>query len=148
MRASLASFKETPQIIYNVFDALNTWGHPREEKRVLWAIGWRSSACNWSKLEEFNHSLSSKCARAYGHHSEGQVKSWELVTLGVWQHLDDLGDREVLGGLLEIVGAPRREDCTWYEARHFGDGEWVFLVKTSFLVMQESDTHSRYSNVN
>ena len=53
----------------------------------------------------------------------------------------------ILGELLEIVGAPREGDCTWCEARHSGDGERAFLVKTCFLVMQGSDTLSGCSNV-
>src|SRR6185312_13741214 len=56
------------------------------------------------------------------------------------RHLAGLGDREVLGELLEFVGAPRREDCTWCEARHSGDGEGAFLVITCFLVKQGSYT--------
>ena len=57
-------YKLTPWLIYDVFDALNTWSHPREEKRALWAMRWRSRAWIWSKLEENNHSMSGKCAWA------------------------------------------------------------------------------------
>ena len=54
--------------------------------------------------------------------------------------LDGLGDREVLGELLEFVGAPRLEDCTRCEARRSGDGEGALLVETFFLVGQGSHT--------
>ena len=50
---------------------------------------------------------------------------------------DGLGDREVLGELLEFVGAPRREDCTRCEAHLSGDGG-AFLVKSCFFVGQGS----------
>src|SRR6185312_10941682 len=56
------------------------------------------------------------------------------------RHLAGLGDREVLGELLEFVGAPRQEACTQCEARHSGDGEGAFLVITCSLVKQGSDT--------
>ena len=141
-------YKSIPWLIYDGF--LTHW-IPEDtlEKRreVFGAIEWRSSDCKWFKLEEINHSLSSKCAWVLGQLSEGQVKTWELVTLGVWRHLNDIGDREVLGEFLEFVGAPRREDCSWFEPRHSGDGERAFLVKTCFLVMQGSDTLSGCSNM-
>ena len=65
----------------------------------------------------------------------------------MFEHLDDLGDRVSLGELLEIMGAPREGDCTWCEAHHSGDEEKAFLVKTCFLVMQESHTLSGCSNM-
>ena len=55
-------------------------------------------------------------------------------------NLAGLGDREVLGELLEFVGAPRQEDCTRCEARRSGDGERAFLVITCSLVKQGSYT--------
>src|SRR6185312_2970463 len=56
------------------------------------------------------------------------------------RHLAGLGDREVLGELLEFVGAPRQEDCTRCEACRSRDGEGAFLVITCFLVKQGSYT--------
>ena len=44
-----------------------------------------------------------------GQLSVGQVKAYELVTLGVWWHLAGLGDREVFGELLEFVGAKKKD---------------------------------------
>jgi len=66
-----------------------------------------------------------------GQLSVGQVKTWELVNLGVLRYLDGLSDPEVLGEL-EFVGAPRREDCTRCETRRSGDRKGVFLVETCF----------------
>jgi hypothetical protein len=49
---------------------------------------------------------------------------------------------------LEFVGAPRREDCTRFEARRSGDREGAFLVNTCFLVMQGSSTLSEHLSPN
>ena len=36
-------YKGIPWLIWTAFDTLNTWGHPWEEEKVLWAKEWRSS---------------------------------------------------------------------------------------------------------
>jgi len=36
-------YKGTPWLIWSAFDTLNTWGHPWEEEKVLWAKERRSS---------------------------------------------------------------------------------------------------------
>jgi hypothetical protein len=60
----------------------------------------------------------------------GQVRVILLVTLGVWRHLDSLGDVGVLSELLKIVRTPWKTFCKWCEARHFEDRLGVFLVST------------------
>jgi len=57
-------YKGTPWLIWTAFDALNTWGHPWEEKGVLWAMRWRSRAWLWFNLKEFDLCKCSKCAWA------------------------------------------------------------------------------------
>jgi hypothetical protein len=66
-----------------------------------------------------------------------QVKVCGLDTLGVWRLLDGLGALEVLGELLEIVGASRKTWYTQFETHRSEDGEHVLLVSTWVLVTWE-----------
>jgi hypothetical protein len=70
-------------------------------------------------IEEFFRSDQgfSRCIHGLAECS-GQVEVCGLVTLGVWQLLNDLGALGVLGELLEIVGASRKTWCTRFEIHH------------------------------
>ena len=56
-------YKGTPWLISVAFDTLNTWGHPWEEEKVLWAKERKSSTLIFN-LEKFNLCKCSKCAWA------------------------------------------------------------------------------------
>ena len=71
------------------FEPLNTWGHPSAERR-------HPNTWDQQIYQEIQFLEECKCARALGPTELWSSESLGLVTLGVWWHLDNLGDRKLL----------------------------------------------------
>jgi len=82
-------YKGVPRVSSLPFEHLNTWGH---------SMSWEKTSTTWDQQihQEFNPLEECKCARTLGPTEWWSSEGLELVTLGVWRHLDGLGDRRLL----------------------------------------------------
>jgi len=86
---SLAYLRGYLGSLHCLFEPLNTWGH---------SMSWEKTSTTWDQQihQEFNPLEECKCARTLGPTEWWSSEGLELVTLGVWRHLDGLGDRRLL----------------------------------------------------
>ena len=118
---------------------LNPWtSEARENTSTTW---------DQAIQQEINPLQECKCARTLGPTEWWSSEGLELVTLGVWWHLNSLGDRRLLVSSWSLW-EPQEEDLYTVWNLPFWRWRRGILIDHLLFVMQGSSTLCGCSNVN